>query len=404
MDNKPLAIVIGRNYTTRLCLIRSAGEAGCDVVVIQTGRYQKRIEPIDARSRYVIDCKISREPNKKELVDLIDKYKNDKRKVLLLPADDYAAGVIDQNLERLSKDFLLPHVNHKQGAIVELMDKSFQKSLASKVGLNVANGKVAYNTNGKYIIPEGISYPCFTKPLDSYSEGPLKIYLKKCNNRQELESLLFSFARNYDIPIIIEDYHLIEKEYAIVGLSLGDRSIIPSIIQMDSSKDGLTATGHIFPISRIPNLQKSLSEFMAKTKMTGLFDIDMYECEGKVFFNELNVRLGASGYALNKTAGNLAFIFVNYLLGKPTNDCMIQTDFEEKTFANEKVLVNMYLNNKISLSQLKNRINDVDILSLPDENDIEPYKVFQKKQRWIWFEKNYIRVRRFINRCLGKVV
>jgi len=64
----------------------------------------------------------------------------------------------------------------------------------------------------------------------------------------------------------------------------------------------------------------------------------------------------------------------------------------------------MYLNNKISLSQLKNRINDVDILSLPDENDIEPYKVFQKKQRWIWFEKNYIRVRRFINRCLGKVV
>ena len=47
----PLAIVIGRNFTSRIGMIRAAGEAGCEVVVIQTYSYKKRFHDPDYYSK-----------------------------------------------------------------------------------------------------------------------------------------------------------------------------------------------------------------------------------------------------------------------------------------------------------------------------------------------------------------
>ena len=284
METKPLAIIIGRNYSTRLCLIQSMGEAGCDVVVIQTSKYQKKIETIDASSRFVVGVKMCKEPNREGLIEIINSYKDSSRRILLIPADDYAASVIDQNLDCLQDYFICPHVNKTQGSVIQLMDKEFQKSLAKRVGLNVAKSWIAYYVDGEYIIPSDVTYPCFTKPLECYSNGPLKRFLKKCDSEKDLRNLLKRISRLYQVPILIEQYHKIDKEYAVLGLSLCSQSIIPSVIQMLSNKDGLTATGTIFPISRIPNLQQKLTNLMSETQLVGLFDIDLYESEGELFF------------------------------------------------------------------------------------------------------------------------
>ena len=392
-SQKPLAIIIGRNYTTRLSLIQSIGEAGCDIVVIQTGRTQKSIEKIDASSKYVVEARLSREPNSEELLEIVNSYKDSNRKTLLVPADDYAASVIDKNLNLLQKHFFCPNVHNTQGGILKLMDKVFQKSLAHKVGLHVSKYWIANQVNGSYALPTGVIYPCFTKPLESYSHGPLKKYQRKCETEKELKALLKSIGEKYQIPVLIEQYHEISKEYAVVGLSLGNKSIIPSVIQMITSKDGLTAAGVIFPISRISGLQQQLSELMSETQLTGLFDIDLYESGGELFFNELNVRYGASGFVLNKVIGNLPGIYVNYLLGMDVDTSNQTFLFNEKSFASEKVLEDMYLNNYISFKEYRKQLENADILSLNAPNDLEPYSVFRKRERFLGVKRCYLNLK-----------
>ena len=77
---KHIAIVMGRNYASRLGMIRAAAESGCDVIVIQTGRNTKC--RIDASSKYVLKTFIAKEPDHAKLVNIIKSLENvgEKRK------------------------------------------------------------------------------------------------------------------------------------------------------------------------------------------------------------------------------------------------------------------------------------------------------------------------------------
>ena len=371
----PLAIVIGRNYTTRLSLIRAAGLVGCDVVVIQTQKSQKEIQLIDASSKYVVDCKLSNEPNQRELIDLILQYKDDTKKVLLLPADDYAAASIDLYFNELKDTFLFPLVHNKPGGVLQLMDKYYQKKLAQKAGFHVAKGWVCKMMDGVYQVPDDIIFPCFTKPQES-CYGHLKNYLRRCDTRKDLENVLSEIAQIYCEPILIEEYVDIEHEYGVQGTSLNGSPIIPGVVLKDKSRLGLTATGVICPILRIPSLKKKLQSFMEKTHFTGIFDVDLYECKGVLYFNELNVRLGANGFALIYGVGNVPGIFVKEMLGEHYDISTIPELFEDKSFASEKVLKDMYYDNMISYRCFNSYLKEADILSLKYKADNGPYKAF----------------------------
>ncbi len=376
--NKPLAIVMGRNYAARLCMIRAAGGCGCDVVLIQTNRKATGDSKIDSKSVFVRECHFCPEPHKEELIKLLLSYQNEDRPRLLLPTDDYVASTIDANLDLLRPHFLMPHVNHSQGAMLRIMDKNHQKELASEVGMHTAKGWISNYENGQYSIPEGIIYPCFTKPQDSYM-GQLKQYMIKCEDESELKSHLADIGKKYQRPILIEQYIHIEKEYAVLGVSFDDTSVIPAVIEMTSKRLGQTATGIIYPISRIPGLQEHLMAFMKETRLTGVFDIDLYESGGKVYFNELNTRLGASGFALTYTIQNLPELFINHLLGKNDKEFKPVKEFPEQSFASEKLLREMYYAGELSFREYKKRMDQVDILSLKYEGDMGPYREFARK-------------------------
>lgn len=381
-SQKPLAIVMGRNYTTCLCMIRAAGMVGCDVILIQTCSKLGISRKIDRKSKYVIGYNYCPEPNRSALVDMILSYKNYREKVVLLPTDDYVASTIDLNLDVLKKDFLMPHVNNTQGEMLKIMDKFYQKSLAREVGMNVANGWICKFSNGHYEIPEGVTYPCFTKPQESYS-GHLKNYLKRCNNREELETVLgyiskLSTVRKNSKAILIEEYVDIEQEYGIQGIAIEGKAIVPTIVQKDSSKAGLTATGHIFPITHFGDLQNKITSFIQKTHFTGIFDIDLYVKGGRFYFNELNTRLGAGSFALTYGIYNLPGLFIEYLLGRKDGSYNGPTEFKELSFASEKVLMEMYYDHQITMKQFRSTLDKSDILSLKFKEDQQPYKEFLK--------------------------
>ena len=187
--NKHLALVMGRNYTTRLTLTRAAGMASCNVVLIQTDKQKSRVQKIDSSSKYVVACHFCPEPDKQLLIDTIMGYADELRKPILIPADDYAAATIDEYLEQLWPHFLMPHVNQTQGDVLKIMDKDFQKEIAKSIGMPVAEGWVCRFLGERYDIPAEVKYPCYAKPQESYS-APLKHLQKRCNTREELERLL----------------------------------------------------------------------------------------------------------------------------------------------------------------------------------------------------------------------
>ena len=287
---------------------------------------------------------------------------------------------MDENLDQLKDIFLLPHVDYSQGEVLKLMDKDYQKRLAKRVGMDVARTWICNYVNGKYDIPEGITFPCFTKPQESYSAA-LKHFLKKCDNREQLEILLKRVARSYQLPFLIEEYIDITKEYGVQGVSLGNKSIIPAIVYKDSNRRGLTATGRIFPMSSIPELQNKLLEFIKETHFCGIFDIDLFESHGKFYFNELNVRLGANGFALTYGIYNVPGIFMKYLLGLSDGEYTGPIEFKEKSFASEKVIRDMYYDGSLSFKEYKKKKKEADILSLQFYGDNGPYLQFAKRDR-----------------------
>lgn len=375
--DKPLAIVMGRNYTTRLTMVRAAGLAGCDVVLIQTDKKKSHVQKIDRRCKFVIECHFCPEPEKQLLIDTIMQYGKGERRPVLIPADDYVAATIDEHLDKLSQHFYMPHVNHTQGDVLKVMDKDYQKSVAKNIGMPVADGWICHFNGQSYDIPTEIKYPCYAKPLESYS-GALKHLQKRCNDKKELEALLRKTAKSYRLPYLVEEFIKIDKEYGVQGVAFDDKVILPGVVFKDSSRNGLTATGYIHPITDIPGLREQLSEFLKKILFTGIFDIDLFESNGKFYFNEFNPRLGANGFALTYGVSNVPGLFVRHMLGQKDVSYEGPTKFKALSFASEKVIRDMYFDKTISLKKYKELLNDADILSLKYDGDEGPYHQFAK--------------------------
>lgn len=371
----PLAIVIGRNFTSRIGMIRAAGEAGCEVVVIQTYSYKKRFHDPDYYSKYVSEYCLSQDYNQQQLLDMIKQYKSNDRIIVLLPTDDFSLSVIDEHLEELEKDFLCTNINHKQGEIVHKMNKDLQKELAKKSGLDVAEGWISKKQNGVYEIPKGINYPCFTKPQET-TYGHLKTFLLPCGSEEELNNRLSIIGKEYDNPILIEEYHKIDKEYTVLGLSLDGEAVIPGIVTKIVNWYGMTTTGSVSPLSKMPELLSKLKDFMKEIGLTGLFDIELYESNGKLYFNELNLRASSIAFALTYKGINLPAILINYLMGYDVNLSVVPNTFDTYICGSEAAMRNMYKENFISFFKYKNLINSVDIRSLKFKDDNKPAEMF----------------------------
>ncbi len=379
LDNqRPLAIVMGRLFTTRLTLVRAAGMVGCDVVLIQTHKIKNVYLKIDGNSKYVVARHHCPEPNEKALIELILSYTGKGRKIVLLPADDWVASVLDKHYDELSKDCLVPNVDNQQGGVLRLMDKDFQKAIAQKIGANVAQGWLCKEVDGTYQIPQEITYPCFTKPQESYTR-PLKHLQKRCDTRKELEETLDKISKVYHKPILVEEFVEITKEYGVQGAVFEGEAIIPSAVEKTMSRRGITAAGRIFPITQMPELQTHVKKFLKETKMTGIFDIEFYESNGKLYFNEFNVRLGANGFALTYGVSNIPGLYVKYRVGESNGVYEGPVDFEAKTFVSEKVVRDIYYEEQgVTFKEYKELVKNADINCIKCSDDIEPYRIFSQ--------------------------
>jgi hypothetical protein len=197
---KPKAVIIGHSYSSRLSIIRSVAQVGCEVSVIvmagskRDGKTLKNKKPIDCYSKYVSHVYYCLRKDKDGFIRLLlDKCTVPNQKVILIPDSDDTVSVIDNHQDILKEHFYFPHINkhnsqfpsplserggrrpgcvlNSQFSIAYWMDKSHQKEVAKSVGLDVADARVLEINNGIYSIPSNIKYPCYTKPLATVNGG-----------------------------------------------------------------------------------------------------------------------------------------------------------------------------------------------------------------------------------------
>lgn len=381
-------VIIGHGYTSRLAVTRSVAQIGCEVtLIVMTGyrRFSKKLnttKPIDGYSKYVNRILYCYMKDGEGLIQLLVKECIDlKQKVVIIPDSDFSAAAIDKNQERLRDHFLFPHIHHTPGAIVEWMDKLRQKELARQVGMNVAGASVVDIKNHQYAIPITVSYPCFTKPLATISGG--KRFLRRCDNESDLRSVLDMAGSIGDLQVLVEDFKKIDTEYAVVGFSDGKEVIIPGIIQIlemaQGGHYGVARRGKVMPIAGFEQLINQFKQFILQIGYVGLFDIDFYESGGILYFGELNLRFGGSGYAVTKMGVNLPVMLVKSLCGKEIGD-MLKEIKNTATYVNERMCLDDWYGGYISIVQYRCIIHDADISFISDKTDSAPGRVFANER------------------------
>ncbi len=386
--------VLGHNYLARLSIIRALGEYGHDITVLTGDKDAK----IDSYSRYVkrvLSCPFS---NRQLLVNmLLEECADKESKTILIPTSDVTVSIIDEHHDELKDFFLFPHINHKSGQMLHWMDKTVQKELARKIGMNVAESWIILIEGEKFKIPDDIIYPCFVKPQITIHGG--KSTFKRCDNKSELEHFVNEVAQKRgDIQLLVEEFLEINNEYAVVGFSDGENVFIPGVIyleQISQTHFGVARLGKVLPIGGFRPFIEQVKEYVRDIGYVGLFDIDFFECQGKYYFCEMNLRFGGSGDAITKMGVNLPVMLVEKLSAGQiqTLPSLITA---EATFMNERVCLDDWYRGNLTEDGYRRIREQADFGFLDDKNDPDPLKAFQKYKR-------HLKVKKHVKHLLGLV-
>ena len=379
MYDHSYVIVIGKNYSTSLGVIRALGEAGYKCIAIQASRKKQKIKTPELFSRYVEKYYLAFGDCEKEVLRILDALSDGGRK-LIIPIDDYSAYILDKHYDSLAGRFFLPSVNRTGGALNELMKKDRQKEMAAGNGVLCAKSVVLNrNEQKQFELTPDLPFPCFVKP--NISAVTNKNSIQRCDSPEELKSVLNSVSAGVS-GVLAEEFLEITNEYVICGLSLdGYKVIIPGMIQKtkvgEGSLKGITAKGIPVHGERYSELIRRLENMIRSIRLTGLFDIEIIESNGQFFFNELNLRNGAAGYAVTANGVNLPALYADYMLrGKEFPDsCDMRS---EKDFVSEKVEMDSFAGRHISFREMRKDIRSAQVRFIKDPHDIKPYLHFLK--------------------------
>ena len=387
ISDRPSIIVLSRNYSTGLGLIRSLGAAGYTVDLLASAR-RKNSSSIASSSKYVRRSVEFLKPDiyddrGEEIVEYHLKIAQDEEgRRVLFPADDYTTSVIDLNRERLSAHYLMPGTGDgTDGQLLKLMQKNIQGQYALDAGLTRARETVVSLEDMK--IPGDLPYPCFVKPLKSI-DGE-KQEMAKCENEKELNAVLKAMGESFaHRSVLVQEYLDIDKEYDVGGVCLGDRAIIPAVIEktrIAEHERGVTMTGKMVEREVLGDVFPKLVSMLRSLDYYGMFDLEFISARGKLYFNEINLRSGGPHYSYFLNGVNLPDIFVRGICGIEPEPKDVTLESYGKSFVYEKVAWEDHINGFMTKAELDDTIGKADFTLLAQADDPAPGKIFSKKIR-----------------------
>ncbi len=385
MDNR--IIIIGQGYTGRLSIVRSVAALGSEITLIALmPKYEfcakKRIKPVDAYSKYVSRMFYAVNYDEAMLMDiLLNKCADPLHKAFVFPDNDFSAAAIDNNRDSLKEFYFLPSIQERQGAVEFWMDKVRQKMLAERVGLKVADYATIEVKDRAFEIPDSINYPCFAKPMLSISGG--KSGLRKCDSKEELRHHIEMVSSNRpNVRILVEEYIRIDKEYATLGFSDGEEVVIPGVLELlhiaHGNHYGVCMQGKAYSIDGYEDTIAKFKAIVKEIGFVGIFDFDFFESDRMLYFCELNLRFGGSGYVFTKLGVNLPIMMIKYFSGESIDGMKTSID-SSATFFNERMAIDDWYAGYISRKELLTFRASSDVLFVKDEKDPGPARALGRQ-------------------------
>lgn len=403
IKRKQPVVVIGHGYTSRLGIIRSLGVIGCEITVLvqafhsRVGRWLRFDGgmPVDCCSKYVERVLWCPAESESEIIRMLLTHCTDPgQKVVLIPDSDFAVAAVDRHAAELAPYFIFPQAGPTPGGLEAWMDKSAQKALARKVGLPVAEAFVL-PAAADAVLPAEIPYPCFTKPVQTIRGGKT---FRRCNDETALREALAEIAAHGGTQVLAERYMPIGVEYALLGFADGAGEVcIPAVIEFTEAGQrhfGIARTGRVLPPEPFQAVLDRFTALVRSIGYAGLFDIDFYESGGVLYFNELNLRFGGSGYAVTAAGVNLPAMYVRSACGRTIAD-MPRKVLSVKTFVNERMCIDDWSFYYLSEAEARARIAAADIRFVDDPDDPGPQR---KLERYVRQQK----IKRVLRKWLKK--
>ncbi len=391
--DKKRVLVISRNYNNLIGMARSLAGGDYDIELVRLIQLNYKVMKVLAKtyperlSRHVSAYHVCLTDWKAEnLIRFLMELYDPERETLLIPCDDLALPWLDEKYDLLKDYFILSDVRKTPGKLAELMNKQTQKRLVLDFGLPAAKSHEICIRDGKYEIPEGISYPCFVKPAVLVMGS--KDYLKRYDREEDFCDAMEKMAAKFkDMDIVVEDFIDIRNEYAILGLAAGDKVLLPDgclkfVQGGHGSRKGIMAVGEVVSGPEILEFMDRLKEFVGTLGYTGMFDVDALASEDGIYFCEINLRFGGSGYAITRSGVNIPRMYADYMLyGRELPDECRLTGIGNR-FVSEKILLEDVTEKYVSKEEAEEIIENADIHFLLDREDPKPYEKVRKQFRY----------------------
>lgn len=301
MNHIVKTIIIGTNHHNTLSMVRSFGEEGHKVILFIYGSENSYI----ASSIYVESVSYFKLAS--DSIDAVYSYSEQiGEKPVVIACSDEVSSLMDKRYDELISKCYFFNAG-EVGRITYFMDKQRQLELARECGFSVP---ASIDVLPKHVNLDVIDYPCFVKPEASIHGGK-NIFI--CKTKDELKNALTHYSSDYNV--LVQDY--IHKDYEIVvlGLSVGDRMIIPGFIQKHREERGGTTYATVRPVSELnQRVVESCERIIRSIKYDGLWGIECIKQGEKYFFLELNMRNDATTFAMKVAGVNLPLLFQNLVL------------------------------------------------------------------------------------------
>ena len=396
MDCK--VIVLGKNYSTPIGVIRSLANAGypVDLLYVATSKGDSEIV---AASKYLDRTIEVIGRHDQEIVDaLLSNYADSDSRCVLFPTDDYTTLLIDRFHDRLSKRFLFPYVI--DGSVAQKMDKSFQSKLAATCGLKTAREWVISLDTDDISLPKDIPFPCFVKPMISAAGG--KSELGRCDDLRQLDAKLHKMQnRLRERCVLVQEFLSIRQEYTFGGICNDQTVILPGIIKKTRVAQhfrGITMSGIMVENDELGDEMAKILRFLKSIRLVGMFDMEVMLTDRGLYFGELNLRCGGPSYAYFMSGINLPALAVKAVCGESLDGSGSAMTFN-KRFVNNKVAYEDYAYLFIGASELKQMFRESDFTLMTDKNDPVPEERFFKQLKP---EYQKLRIKNQIKRLLGR--
>ena len=400
-----LAVVLSRNYSTGLSVIRSLGTAGYTVDLVASAPHEGASEFI-SKSRFIRNYRevVARKVKDEDDPDLVAALKEYEgvwpSKPVLIAADDYTAAVADLHKDELSGIFLMPGiVGGEPGSLVRAMDKSVQGEIARRVGIKTPLEWVVSLREDDIVIPEEMVYPCYVKPLGSING--YKQEMARADDRDQLLTHLLKLQESYrNRSVLVQEFVNIETEYDLEGVAMDQEIVLPGMIWKEyvaQYDKGVPLYGNLYPLDRFGDFMEKVYTFLREFRYFGMFDLGFNIVDGEIWFNELNLRSGGTNYVYFESGCNLSEIFLKAALGEEISP--EETGVKEfgKKYLYEKVAWDDYFKKNITREELDSMIENADIHIMVNDYDPEPGNIFNEEMLQ---EEKHIKYVELRNKCI----